>query len=46
MALALIYLGEHYAVDVLAGIAVALAAWFAAEHLTEPTNARSATEEG
>jgi membrane-associated phospholipid phosphatase len=46
MALALIYLGEHYAVDVLAGIAVALAAWLASERLIERVNVRSTTEEG
>ncbi len=34
MALALVYLGEHYAVDVLAGVLVALAAWLAAQRLT------------
>jgi membrane-associated phospholipid phosphatase len=46
MALALIYLGEHYAVDVLAGIAVALVAWLASGRLIERVNARSTTEEG
>lgn len=46
MALALIYLGEHYAVDVLAGIVVALAAWFASERLTGRLTAPSAPEEG
>ena len=46
MALALIYLGEHYAVDVLAGIAVALAAWLASERLRGRLTAPSAPEEG
>jgi membrane-associated phospholipid phosphatase len=33
MALALVYLGEHYAVDLVAGVAVAAVAWPAAERL-------------
>lgn len=51
MALALVYLGEHYAVDVLAGVAVALAAWPVARWLTAvatvpPAAAATRTEEG
>lgn len=47
MALALVYLGEHYAVDVIAGVAVALAAWLAARRLTARRATTAArTEEG
>ncbi|MEE8422160.1 MAG: phosphatase PAP2 family protein, partial [Dehalococcoidia bacterium] len=34
MALALVYLGEHYAVDLLAGTAIAGAAWWTVRRLT------------
>ncbi len=43
MGLALVYLGEHYAVDLIAGAALALAAWFAASrYLARRTGERAA----
>ncbi len=41
MAIAVVYLGEHYVLDVIAGSLVAVAAWLVAGWFTAPQNARS-----